>query len=217
MGRYGVKKRNMEGQMVVDFVKRMETAVVNMYFKKREEHRVTYKSGGRHKQLDYVLCRRYNLKQTADCKVVAGENVVWQHRMVVCRMTLETKKKKRVKVKPRIIWWKLKREDCCVELREELRWALGGSEELPDGWVTTAEVVMETARKVLSVSSGQRKADKTWWWNEEVQLSVQRRRLAKKWNSQKDEESRGVQGDVAEGKERGGEGQITYLWRHGDV
>ncbi|KAK3525621.1 hypothetical protein QTP70_001440 [Hemibagrus guttatus] len=67
MGKFGVKKRNLEGQMVVDFAKRMDMAVVNTYFQKREEHRVTYKSGAR------------------------------QHRMVVCRMTLMVCKKKRQK------------------------------------------------------------------------------------------------------------------------
>ncbi|KAK3574787.1 hypothetical protein QTP86_018314 [Hemibagrus guttatus] len=45
MGRFGVRERNLEGQMVVDFAKRMDMAVVNTYFQKREEHRVTYKSG----------------------------------------------------------------------------------------------------------------------------------------------------------------------------
>ncbi|KAK3516909.1 hypothetical protein QTP70_028200 [Hemibagrus guttatus] len=45
MGKFGVKQRNLEGQMVVDFAKRMDMAVVNTYFQKREEHRVTYKSG----------------------------------------------------------------------------------------------------------------------------------------------------------------------------
>ncbi|KAJ8364363.1 hypothetical protein SKAU_G00131940 [Synaphobranchus kaupii] len=191
MGRYGVKERNV-GQMVVDFAKRMEMAVVNTYFKKREEHRVTYKSGGRFTQVDYVLCRRCNLKEIGDCKVVAGESLARQHQMVACRMTLEIKKRKRVKAEPRIKWWTLKKEDCCVEFRVELRQALGGSEELPADWVTTAEVVRETARKVLGVSSGQRKEDKeTWWWNEEVQESIQRKRLAKKkWDSQGDEDSR---------------------------
>ena len=38
--------------MVVDFVTRMEMAVVNTYFKKREQHRVTYTSGGRSTQVD---------------------------------------------------------------------------------------------------------------------------------------------------------------------
>ncbi|KAK3542203.1 hypothetical protein QTP86_018484 [Hemibagrus guttatus] len=50
MGKFGVKERNLEGQMVVDFAKRMDMAVVNTYFQKREEHRVTYKSGGRRTQ-----------------------------------------------------------------------------------------------------------------------------------------------------------------------
>ncbi|KAK3538880.1 hypothetical protein QTP86_018761 [Hemibagrus guttatus] len=50
MGKFGVKERNLEGQMVVDFAKRMGMGVVNTYFQKREEHRVTYKSGGRRTQ-----------------------------------------------------------------------------------------------------------------------------------------------------------------------
>ncbi|KAK3548393.1 hypothetical protein QTP70_012635 [Hemibagrus guttatus] len=57
MGKFGVKKRNLEGQMAVDFAKRMDMAVVKTYFQKREEHRVTYKSGGRRTQVDYILCR----------------------------------------------------------------------------------------------------------------------------------------------------------------
>ncbi|KAK3570786.1 hypothetical protein QTP86_025427 [Hemibagrus guttatus] len=101
--------------MVVDFAKRMDMAMVNTYFQKREEHRVTYKSGGRSTQV-----------------------------------------------------------------------------VLPDDWETTAEVIRETGRKVLSVSSGRRKEDKeTWWWNEEVQYSIQRKRLAKKkWDMDRTEENR---------------------------
>ncbi|KAK3570243.1 hypothetical protein QTP86_017136 [Hemibagrus guttatus] len=94
MGKFGVKERNLEGQMVVDFAKRMDMGVVNTYFQKREEHRVTYKSGGRRTQVDYILCRRGNLKEISDCKVVVGESVARQHRMVVCRMTLMVSKKK---------------------------------------------------------------------------------------------------------------------------
>ncbi|MCJ8742384.1 hypothetical protein PDJAM_G00081420 [Pangasius djambal] len=115
MGRFGVKERNLEGQMVVDFAKRMDMAVVNTYFLKREDHRVTYKSGGRSTQV-----------------------------------------------------------------------------VLPDDWETTAEVIRVTGRKVLGVSSGRRKEDKeTWWWNEEVQDSIQRKRLAKKkWDMDRTKENR---------------------------
>ena len=45
MGRYRAKTRNKEGSMVVDFGKRMDLAIVNIYFKKKHEHRVMYKSG----------------------------------------------------------------------------------------------------------------------------------------------------------------------------
>ncbi|KAK3547972.1 hypothetical protein QTP70_001642 [Hemibagrus guttatus] len=192
MGKFGVKERNLEGQMVVDFAKRMDMGVVNTYFQKREEHRVTYKSGGRRTQVDYILCRRGNLKEISDCKVVVGESVARQHRMVVCRMTLMVCKTKRSKIEKKTKWWKLKKEECCEEFRQKLRQALGGQVVLPDDWETTAEVIRETGRKVLGVSSGRRKEDKeTWWWNEEVQDSVQRKSLAKKkWDMDRTEENR---------------------------
>ncbi|KAK3540843.1 hypothetical protein QTP86_002359 [Hemibagrus guttatus] len=194
MGKFGVKERNLEGQMVVDFAKRMDMAVVNTYFQKREEHRVTYKSGGRRTQVDYILCRRGNLKEISDCKVVVGESVARQHRMVVCRMTLLVCKTKRskIEIEKKTKWWKLKKEECCEEFRQKLRQALGGQVVLPDDWETTAEVIRETGRKVLGVSSGRRKEDKeTWWWNEEVQDSIQRKRLAKKkWDMDRTEENR---------------------------
>ncbi|KAK3531115.1 hypothetical protein QTP70_011062 [Hemibagrus guttatus] len=192
MGKFGVKERNLEGQMVVDFAKRMDMGVVNTYFQKREEHRVTYKSGGRSTQVDYILCRRGNLKEISDCKVVVGESVARQHRMVVCRMTLMVCKKKRSEIEKKTKWWKLKKEECCEEFRQKLRQALGGQVVLPDDWETTAEVIRQTGGKVLGVSSGRRKEDKeTWWWNEEVQDSIQRKRLAKKkWDMDRTEENR---------------------------
>ena len=50
----------------------------------------------------------------------------------------------------------------------------------------------DTARKVLGVSSKQRKEDKeTWWWGEELQESIRKKRFAKKrWDIQRDEESK---------------------------
>ena len=102
MGRYGAGTRNKEGSMVVDFAKRMNLAIVNIYFKKKQEHRVTYKSGGKSTQVDYVMCRRRNLKEMCNCKVMVNECVAKQHRMVICKMALMVKKKKAEKVKPKI-------------------------------------------------------------------------------------------------------------------
>ena len=46
MGKYGFEQRNEEGQRVVDFARSINLAVVNTYFMKKEDHRITYKSGG---------------------------------------------------------------------------------------------------------------------------------------------------------------------------
>lgn len=78
----------------------------------------------------------------------------------------------------------------CVVFRE-LRQALGGQEVLPDDWTTTANVIRETGRRVLGVSSGRKVDKETWWWNEEVQECIQRKSLAKKkWDTERTEESR---------------------------
>ena len=66
MGRYGAGTRNEEERMVVDFSKRMNLAVVNTYFKKKDEHRAMYKSCGKSTQVDYVKCKRRNLKEMCD-------------------------------------------------------------------------------------------------------------------------------------------------------
>ena len=87
----------------VDFAKRMEMAIVDTFLQKRQEHRVTYKSGGRSTQVDYI----------SNCKVVVGNSVAKQHRMVVCRMTLMVRKMRRTKTEQGTKWWKLKKEECC--------------------------------------------------------------------------------------------------------
>ena len=177
MGRYGAGTRNKEGSMVVDFGKRMDLAIVNTYFKKKDEHRVTYKSGGKSTQVDYVMCRRRNLKEMCDCKVILNECVAKQHRMVVCKMALMVKKKKAEKVKPKIRWWKLKETSCQEAFRQEVTRILGGKDGLPDEWDKTAEMLRKTAETVLGVTFGKRKGDReTWWWNEEVQKSIKEKK-----------------------------------------
>ena len=108
MGRYGAGTRNKEGLKVVDFGKRMDLAIVNTYFQKKDEHRVTYKSGRKSSQIDCVICKKRNLKEMCDCKVIVNECLTKQHCTVVCEMALMMKKKKAEKVKSKIQWWKLK-------------------------------------------------------------------------------------------------------------
>ena len=103
MGKYSAGTRNKEGSVIVDFSKIMDLAIVNTYFKKKDEHRVTYKSGGKNTQVDYMMCRRSNLKEMCDYKVILNECVAKQHRMVVCKMALMVKTKKAEKAKDMMV------------------------------------------------------------------------------------------------------------------
>ena len=194
MGRYGVEMRNKEGSVVVDLGKRMDLAIANTYFKKKDEHRVTYKSGGKNTQVDYVMCRRRNLKKMCGCKVIMNKCVAKQNRMVVCKMGLIVKKKKAEKVKPKIRWWKLKETSCQEAFRQEMTRILGGKDGLPDEWDKAAEMLRKTAETVLGVTFGKRKGDKeTWWWNEEVEESIKEKKEAKKaWYKIKHENTKKI-------------------------
>ena len=145
MRRYGAGTRNKEGSMVVEFAKRMDLAIVNIYFKKKDEHRVTYKSGGKNTQVNYVMCRRRNLKEMCNCKVIVNECIAKQHRIVVCKMALMVKKKKAEIVKPKIRWWKLKETSCQRAFRQEVTKTLGGKDGLPDKWDKTAKLLKKNS------------------------------------------------------------------------
>ena len=69
---------------------------------------------------------------------------------------------------------------------------MDGNEKLPDDWTITANVVRETARKAVGMSSKQRIEDKeTCWWDEEVQECIRNKKLAKKRRDiQRDAESK---------------------------
>lgn len=54
-------------------------------------------------------------------------------------------------------------ERILCRVQQGLRQVLGGSEAIPIGWERRAEVVRETARKVLGVVSRQRKEGKETW------------------------------------------------------
>ena len=141
MGSAGM--RNKEESMVVDL------AVVNTYFKKKDKHRVTYKSRKKSTQLDYVMCRRRNLKEMCDYKVMVNECVPKQHRMGVCEMALMVKKKIAEKVNPKIRWCTLKETSCQETFRQEKNRILGSENGLPDEWNKTAEMLKKTAETVL--------------------------------------------------------------------
>ena len=166
MGRHGLGKRNNEGQAVVDFAKRRELAITNTYFVKKPAHRVTYSSGGRSSQVDYIMVRRQRIKEVVDTKVVVGESVAKQHRIVVSAIIIWTKWRKAPKLVKRIKWWKLK--DSKVNSKFKMDVIESGILSGQEDWQTIAEMIRSIARKELGETSGKVSPagrQETWWWN----------------------------------------------------
>ncbi|XP_037792856.1 craniofacial development protein 2-like [Penaeus monodon] len=62
MGRHRVGIRNDDGDRIVDWETAGGMALVNTYFMKLEQQKITYKSGNNNTQIDYIACRRQQLK-----------------------------------------------------------------------------------------------------------------------------------------------------------
>ncbi|XP_063598709.1 craniofacial development protein 2-like [Penaeus indicus] len=177
MGKFGYGTRNVEGQDIVDFAHRMEMAVINTFYNKRESHKITYTSGGKQTQIDYIMGRRTHLREARDCKVVPGANVA-KHHVVISRWKWRCGRGQQLRIEPKIRWWKLGEEEPSTKVRlgvrQKVDWGLDGT------WEDVANVLRETAREVFGVSTGRKKVDKeTWWWNDEVQAVVARKKLGR--------------------------------------
>ena len=57
------------GIKIMDFATAYEMRLMNTYYKKRENHLVTYNSGGRRSQIDFIMLRKeYTNEYTNECK-----------------------------------------------------------------------------------------------------------------------------------------------------
>ncbi|KAG2638009.1 hypothetical protein PVAP13_2NG644400 [Panicum virgatum] len=110
-GGFGYGSRSQEGEDVLNFALAYDLLIANTLFRKRESHLVTFRSGQHSSQIDFILARREDRRDCLDCKVIPGECVVPQHKLVVAdfRFRVRVHRDKRAKIM-RTNWWKLRGE-----------------------------------------------------------------------------------------------------------
>ena len=87
---FGYGSTSQEGEDVLNFALAYDLLIVNTVFK-RESHLVTFRSGQHSSQIDFILARRENRRDCLDCKVIPGECVVPQHKLVVVDFRLQVR------------------------------------------------------------------------------------------------------------------------------
>ena len=83
--------------------------VMNSYYRKRQEHLITYKRMGNESQIDYLLCRGHEELSIKNSKLIPGEACLTQHRLLWTEVVIKGRKKRIWnRGKKKIKAWKLK-------------------------------------------------------------------------------------------------------------
>ena len=104
-GGVGYGKKNDDGDRALEVAQSLGLVFANTLFKKKEEHLVTYKSGGSTSQIDFILVKRKDRKEILNCEVIPGEDLTKQHRLIVMDYKIRKGKKvENVKITKLRVW-----------------------------------------------------------------------------------------------------------------
>ena len=71
-GGHGYGLRNTEGERILEFAVAHDLVVSNTHFHKKDNHLITYHSGGNSSQINYILVRKSDFKEVRNIKVFPG-------------------------------------------------------------------------------------------------------------------------------------------------
>ncbi|KAJ7979012.1 Retrovirus-related Pol polyprotein LINE-1 [Quillaja saponaria] len=174
-GGYGYGVKNEGGESILDFAVAYDLILANTFFKKRESHLITFSSGPNKSQIDFVMTRKVDRAVCKDCKVLPGECLVSQHKLMVVDVGVKWRKQKyRSNKCIKTRWWNLNGGKMALFKDKMLQgdpWRVEGEPNMI--WDEMASRIRNTAREVLGESRGRGPPTKeTWWWNEEVQQAI---------------------------------------------
>jgi len=108
-GGFDFRERNEPGNSIIDFALSYNLILENTWFRKRESHLITFRSGSSASQIDFFLTRKIDRGCYMDCKVVPGESAVTQHGLLILEIQIRRRFRKiKRKLDSKIEWWRLK-------------------------------------------------------------------------------------------------------------
>ena len=82
-GGHGFGTHNMEGERILEFTIANDVHIGNTWFKKRDTHLITYRSGGGSTYINYIHYNKSFNSEVRNVKVIPTEECVKQHYMLV--------------------------------------------------------------------------------------------------------------------------------------
>ena len=186
-GGWGYGSRNKEGETILEEAVARGLVILNTVFKKQESHLVTYESGDRRSQIDYIMTTAEDKRNCTNCKVIPGEWEEGQHKLLVTDLAWRVMKPTKKKTKMDVIkWGKIRVKE--KELREcfvnRVNCSIEGDVEKI--WGCVAGEVRNICKEVFGVSRGGKTmiSKDTWWWKDSVQSVLkEKKRAFKEWKA----------------------------------
>lgn len=194
-GGCGFGSANQQGIEILNFATKHFLKIINTYFQKKPEHLITYKCSKHSTQIDYLLASRNMFKLYKDCKVIPGNALTSQHRLLVSVMRLPSPIRTHSDRTESIKWKELHTN----KGSQLLEWAhtyvlddVEGDKPANQMWADFEKLCLGKAKETLGVSRGAlRRSRETSWWNEGVKdLIAAKRDAFKMWQKSNLEEDR---------------------------
>ena len=186
-GGQGVEAPNEEGIKVLDFATAYQMRILNTSYQKRKNHLVTYSSGGRETQIDYIyiiiMLRKEHASECSNCKVLPSEAITTQHRILIADLVVTKTRQRRAAGRKRLRWWKLKDEETEEKIRGNLVERLSNideatTENVEQWWEEIAKQIKKCGEELCGRSTGKKKRGlESWWWNDEKESAVRKKKV----------------------------------------
>ncbi|KAJ0851967.1 putative SWR1-complex protein 5/Craniofacial development protein [Helianthus annuus] len=174
-GGFGFGDRNDPGRDLLDFAAAHDLGIINSFFRKRESHLITFSSGGRNTQIDYLLMRQEDRRMWMDCKVIPRETATAQHHLLVADIAIKLRLTEgERKTRPRTRWGDLKGEKITL-FRDKVNsmTSMQQGDDTNRMWEEMATTITTVANETLGVTTGKTNGHKeSWWWNEDVHAKI---------------------------------------------
>ena len=123
-------------------------------------------SGTNRTVIDYILVRRQDLRDLKNCKVIPGESIASQHRLLVATMEFKAhhKRQPRARVK-KIEWYMLKQQEKKDELSLRLAERMGRTkEEEETTWEEICNMINSEGKERYKKWQCERDIRRNIWW-----------------------------------------------------
>ena len=91
IGKFGKKKKNSNGELLLNFCAQQELSITNTFFYQRDKNYFTWKHprSGHYQLLDYAITRKADLADVLCTKAMRGPECSTDHYLVRCQLRMK--------------------------------------------------------------------------------------------------------------------------------